>query len=86
LNQEEEPDDELVRAVDVTLILYAEHELAASTFACRITTSTLSDIYSSITSAIVNKKITKREHLEDHYMVFSLYKYKKEEQMKQLMN
>jgi citrate synthase len=60
LNQEEEPDDELVRAVDVTLILYAEHELAASTFACRITTSTLSDIYSSITSAIVNKKITKK--------------------------
>lgn len=40
------------RAVDVSLILYAEHELNASTFAARVTTSTLSDFYSAITSAI----------------------------------
>lgn len=40
------------RAMDVSLILYAEHEFNASTFAARITTSTLSDIYSAITAAI----------------------------------
>lgn len=40
------------RAMDVSLILYAEHEFNASTFAARITTSTLSDIYSAITSGI----------------------------------
>ena len=40
------------RAMDVSLILYAEHEFNASTFAARITASTLSDFYSAITSAI----------------------------------
>lgn len=40
------------RAVDVSLILYAEHEFNASTFAARVTTATLSDIYSAVTSAI----------------------------------
>lgn len=40
------------RAVDVSLILYAEHEFNASTFTARVTTSTLSDIYSAICSAI----------------------------------
>ncbi|MBY0587033.1 2-methylcitrate synthase [bacterium] len=40
------------RAMDASLILYAEHEFNASTFAARITTSTLSDFYSAITSAI----------------------------------
>lgn len=40
------------RAVDVSLILYAEHEFNASTFNARVTTSTLSDIYSTICSAI----------------------------------
>jgi len=47
-----EPDDIYKRALDVSLILYAEHEFNASTFASRITTATLSDIYSAITSAI----------------------------------
>lgn len=42
----------LVRAFDVSLILYAEHEFNASTFAARVTTSTNSDFYSAITSAI----------------------------------
>lgn len=47
------PADELIqRAVDVSLILYAEHEFNASTFAARVTVATRSDIYSSITSAI----------------------------------
>jgi citrate synthase len=41
-----------VRAVDVALILHADHELNASTFAARVTASTLSDLYSAVTSAI----------------------------------
>jgi 2-methylcitrate synthase len=40
------------RALDVSLILYAEHEFNASTFSARVTSSTLSDFYSAITSAI----------------------------------
>ncbi len=40
------------RAMDVSLILYAEHEFNASTFAARITTSTMSDIHSAITTGI----------------------------------
>jgi len=40
------------RALDAALILYAEHEFNASTFAARITTSTLADMYSAITSGI----------------------------------
>jgi 2-methylcitrate synthase len=41
-----------IRAFDVSLILYAEHEFNASTFAARITASTNSDFHSAITSAI----------------------------------
>ncbi len=39
-------------AFDVALILHADHELNASTFAARVTAATLSDIYSAVTSAI----------------------------------
>jgi citrate synthase len=47
------PATELDRhALDVALILHADHELNASTFAARVTASTLSDLYSAITSAI----------------------------------
>jgi citrate synthase len=46
------PDEVMERAFDVALILHAEHELNASTFAARVTAATLSDIYSAITSAI----------------------------------
>lgn len=46
------PDDETRRCIDVSLILYAEHEFNASTFAARVTASTLADFYSCITSAI----------------------------------
>ncbi len=41
-----------VRALDASLILYAEHEFNASTFSTRITTSTLADFYSATTSGI----------------------------------
>jgi 2-methylcitrate synthase len=47
-----EPDPLHVRALDVSLILYAEHEFNASTFTARLVTSTLSDFYSAITGAI----------------------------------
>ena len=40
------------RSLDQSLILYAEHEFAASTFAARVIAGTLSDIYSAITGAI----------------------------------
>lgn len=40
------------RAMDVSLILYAEHEFNASTFTARVVTSTLSDLYSAITAAV----------------------------------
>ncbi|MGW6333218.1 bifunctional 2-methylcitrate synthase/citrate synthase [Nocardia rhamnosiphila] len=46
------PARELVRAFEVSLILYAEHSFNASTFAARVVTSTLSDIYSAVTAAI----------------------------------
>lgn len=41
-----------VRALDVSLILYAEHEFNASTFAARVTCSTLADLHSAIVAAI----------------------------------
>lgn len=47
-----EPDEETERAMDVALVLHAEHTLNASTFAARLTASTLSDIYSAVTAAI----------------------------------
>ncbi|MRR30728.1 2-methylcitrate synthase, partial [bacterium] len=40
------------RALDITLILYAEHEFNASTFTSRVITGTGTDIYSAITGAI----------------------------------
>jgi citrate synthase len=40
------------RALDIALILHADHELNASTFAARVVAATLSDIHSAITAAI----------------------------------
>ncbi|WP_020615932.1 citrate synthase [Paenibacillus daejeonensis] len=48
----EEPDEVAVKALDQALVLHADHELNASTFAARVTVATLSDIYSGVTSAI----------------------------------
>ena len=47
-----EPDAEIVKTFDVCLILHADHELNCSAFATRVTASSLSDIYSAVTSAI----------------------------------
>jgi len=46
------PSATAVRALDIALILHADHELNASTFAARVTAATLSDMHSAVTSAI----------------------------------
>ncbi|RAX56679.1 2-methylcitrate synthase [Helicobacter monodelphidis] len=46
------PKDLWVKAMHVSLILYAEHEFNASTFTSRVITATMSDVYSAITGAI----------------------------------
>ena len=48
----EEPSPAQERAMDVSLILYAEHEFNASTFAARVVTSTQSDLYSAVVAAV----------------------------------
>jgi citrate synthase len=48
----EPPSKTAERALDIALILHADHELNASTFAARVTAATLSDMHSAITSAI----------------------------------
>jgi 2-methylcitrate synthase len=50
--QGEPPDEDRRRAMDVSLILYAEHEFNASTFACRVCAATLSDFHSAVTAGI----------------------------------
>ncbi len=47
-----EPSDSEARAMDMDFILHAEHSFNASTFAVRITVSTLSDIYSAFTTGL----------------------------------
>jgi citrate synthase len=46
------PSDTATRTLDVALVLHADHELNASTFAARVIAATLSDIHSAITGAI----------------------------------
>ena len=48
----ERPSKTAEKALDIALILHADHELNASTFAARVTAATLSDMHSAITSAI----------------------------------
>jgi citrate synthase len=47
-----EPLDVEARAFDIALILHADHEFNASTFAARVTAGTLADMYAAITSAV----------------------------------
>ena len=47
-----EPSEVETKALDIALILHADHEFNASTFAARVTVATLTDMYSAITSAI----------------------------------
>jgi citrate synthase len=48
----QEPSEKKTATLDVAYVLHAEHGMNASTFSARVTTSTLTDIYSSITAAI----------------------------------
>ncbi|HEV2696670.1 MAG TPA: citrate synthase [Terriglobales bacterium] len=48
----EKPSTTAEHALDIALILHADHELNASTFAARVTAATLSDMHSAVTSAI----------------------------------
>ena len=50
------PNKEIVKAFDVSLILYAEHSFNVSTFTARTITSSLSDIHSAITGAVGSLK------------------------------
>ena len=52
LLHEKKPSELFTKVMNVSLILYAEHEFNASTFAARVCASTLSDIHSCITAAI----------------------------------
>jgi citrate synthase len=48
----QEPDAYNAKVMDLALILHADHEFNASTFAARVTAATLADMYSAITSAL----------------------------------
>lgn len=52
LHSGKEPDEVAVKSLDMALILHAEHELNASTFAARVAAGTLSDMHSAVTAAI----------------------------------
>jgi len=52
MNDGQEPDEYTQKVMDASLTLYAEHGYNASTFACRVTVATLSDVYSGIVTGI----------------------------------
>jgi len=49
---DEAPTKEAAETLDVAFVLHADHGMSASTFSARVTISTLSDVYSAVTSAI----------------------------------
>jgi 2-methylcitrate synthase len=50
------PSPEIVKAFDVSMVLYAEHGFNASTFTARVVVSSLSDLYSGVTAGIASLK------------------------------
>lgn len=50
------PNETVIKAFDVSMILYAEHSFNASTFTSRVITSSLSDLYGAVTGAIASLK------------------------------
>jgi 2-methylcitrate synthase len=52
----EPPAESAARAMDVALVLHADHEFNASTFAARVAASTLSDVHGAITAALATLK------------------------------
>jgi citrate synthase len=62
------PEKRLERILDICLILHADHEFNASTFAGRVTAATLSDLYSAVTSAIGTLKGPLHGGANEHVM------------------
>ena len=58
----QKPSEKQIHAMDVSLILYAEHEFNASTFSARCVVSTLSDLHSGITAAIITLALESLVH------------------------
>ena len=54
--KEKEREKAMARVLDVSLVLYAEHEFNASTFAARVAASTLTDLHAAVTAAIATLK------------------------------
>jgi len=50
------PEPEVLKAFEVSMVLYAEHSFNASTFTARVVTSTMADIYSAVTAGICSLK------------------------------
>jgi citrate synthase len=50
------PSPEAARAMDVALVLHADHEFNASTFAARVAASTLADVHGAVTAALATLK------------------------------
>ena len=63
-----EPDPEERKAMDLLLMLHADHGLNASTFAARVTASTLADVYSALASALATLKGPLHGGANEHVM------------------
>jgi len=75
------PKKEIVKAFDISLILYAEHSFNVSTFTARTITSSLSDIHGAITGAIASLKGSLHGGANEEVM-YMLKKIKKPENAK----
>lgn len=64
----EEPSENQVKILDICLILHADHGLNCSTFSARVTSSSLSDVYSAIVSAIDTLKDPLHERANEKVM------------------
>lgn len=73
------PNEKFKTAFDKILICHADHSINSSTFSCRVTVSTLSDIYSGITSAIGTLRGPLHGGANERVMKFMLEEVKKKE-------
>jgi citrate synthase len=73
------PSKDFERAFDKILICHADHSINSSTFSCRVTVSTLSDIYSGITSAIGTLRGPLHGGANERVIKFMLEEIKKKE-------
>ncbi len=75
------PQDWQIRMLDTIFNLYADHEFNASTFAARVTASTLAGVYAAVTSAVATLKgplhLMKKLETKDKIMGFGHRVYKK---------